>query len=74
MRIVPVSDSVMTSWSSSGVSAQLVVIRPVQDQFYGDRNAHIEDPFGHSWSIQTHIEDVAPDEMARRAAALAGDG
>ncbi len=50
------------------------VIRPVQDQFYGDRNGHIEDPFGHSWSIQTHIEDVAPDEMARRAAEAAEAG
>ncbi len=44
------------------------IVRPVEDRFYGDRSGQIEDPFGHSWSIQTHIEDVAPDEMARRAA------
>lgn len=43
------------------------LIRPVADQFYGDRTAQIEDPFGHVWSIQTHIEDVAAEEMERRA-------
>ena len=48
------------------------IVRPVEDRFYGDRSGQIEDPFGHSWSIQTHIEDVAPDEMARRATEQAG--
>jgi PhnB protein len=43
-------------------------LRPVQDQFYGDRSGQFEDPFGHRWSVATHVEDVAPDEMARRAA------
>jgi PhnB protein len=43
--------------------------RPVADQFYGDRNGTFEDPFGHRWHIATHIEDVAPEEIARRAAA-----
>lgn len=46
--------------------------RPVADQFYGDRVGGIEDPFGHVWSIQTHIEDVDPDEMRRRAAEMSG--
>jgi PhnB protein len=41
-------------------------VRPVEDQFYGDRMGTLEDPFGHVWSIGTHIEDVAPDEMDRR--------
>ncbi len=36
------------------------------DQFYGDRSATVRDPFGNSWSIATHIEDVPPDEMAKR--------
>ena len=45
------------------------VLRPAQDQFYGDRMATLEDPFGHSWSFATHIEDVAPEEMQKRAAA-----
>ena len=44
------------------------VIRPVQDQFYGDRSGIILDPFGHSWNIATHIEDVSQEEVERRAA------
>ncbi len=46
-------------------------LRAVADQFYGDRIGVFEDPFGHRWSVATHIEDVPPDEMARRAAATA---
>ncbi|WP_171116824.1 MULTISPECIES: VOC family protein [Streptomyces] len=44
--------------------------RPPQDQFYGDRDGYIVDPFGHGWVVATHVEDVAPDEMARRLADL----
>jgi PhnB protein len=44
--------------------------RPPQDQFYGDRDGSIVDPFGHGWTIATHVEDVAPDEMMRRLAEL----
>ena len=40
--------------------------RPVADQFYGARTGWLVDPFGHRWSIQTHIEDVSDDELARR--------
>jgi PhnB protein len=40
--------------------------RPVKDEFYGDRTGTVEDPFGHVWSIATHVEDVAPEEMDRR--------
>ena len=40
--------------------------RPVQNQFYGDRSGTIVDPFGHVWTIATHVEDVAPEEMNRR--------
>ena len=47
------------------------VLQPVEDKFYGDRSGQLRDPFGHVWSIATHIEDIAPDEMARRAAAAA---
>lgn len=43
-------------------------LRPVKDQFYGDRSGTIEDPFGHLWSIATHKEDLTPDQIARRAA------
>lgn len=42
------------------------ILRPVEDQFYGDRVATIEDPFGHRWTVATHIEDVSPEEMQRR--------
>jgi PhnB protein len=44
-------------------------LRPVEDQFYGDRSGQFEDPFGHRWSVGTHIEDVSPEEMAKRAQA-----
>jgi PhnB protein len=40
--------------------------RQVENQFYGDRSGQFEDPFGHRWSIATHVEDVPPDEMAKR--------
>lgn len=50
-------------------AAGAVVKRAVEDQFYGDRLGVLEDPFGHSWSFATRIEDVAPEEMRRRAAA-----
>ena len=46
-------------------------IREPADQFYGDRSAGVEDAFGNYWWIATHIEDVSPDEMERRAAAAA---
>ena len=52
------------------VSAGAKVLRPVEDQFYGDRVGQFEDPFGHRWSVATHVEDVPPDEMARRAAEM----
>jgi PhnB protein len=43
------------------------VERPVSDQFYGDRTGTLIDPFGHKWSIATHVEDVSDEEMQRRA-------
>jgi PhnB protein len=46
-------------------------LRPLENQFYGDRTGQFEDPFGHRWSIATHIEDVSPDELQRRAAEMA---
>lgn len=45
--------------------------RAIQNQFYGDRSGTLVDPFGHMWTVSTHIEDVPPDELARRAAASA---
>ena len=46
--------------------------RPAEDQFYGDRDGHIVDPFGHGWTVASHIEDVTPDELMRRMADLFG--
>lgn len=46
-------------------------LRPVRDEFYGDRSGQLEDPFGHKWNVATHVEDVSPEEMQRRAEALA---
>ena len=44
--------------------------RPVEDQFYGDRLGTLVDPFGHTWSLATHVEDVTTEEMKRRMEAL----
>lgn len=49
------------------VDAGATVVRPLQNKFYGDRAGTIEDPFGHQWTIATHVEDVPPDEIDRRA-------
>lgn len=46
--------------------------RPAEDQFYGDRDGHIVDLFGHGWTVASHIEDVTPEELMRRMAELFG--
>jgi PhnB protein len=59
--------------AAKATAAGAKVKRPLADQFYGDRNGTLEDPFGHIWHLSTHIEDVPPDELARRAKeAMAG--
>jgi PhnB protein len=52
------------------INAGAKVLKPVQDQFYGDRSGFFQDPFGHQWTIATHKEDVWLEEMQRRAAAM----
>lgn len=52
------------------VAAGAKLERPVKDQFYGDRTGGVVDPFGHSWYVATHVEDVSPEELQRRVAAL----
>jgi PhnB protein len=47
-------------------------LQAVEDRFYGDRAGQFEDPWGHRWSVMTHVEDVSPEEMERRAAAEMG--
>jgi PhnB protein len=51
------------------VDSGATVLMEVEDQFWGDRFGTVQDPFGHSWSIATHVEDVPPEEMAERAKA-----
>jgi PhnB protein len=58
----------------NAVGAGAKLLRPIEDKFYGDRTGTIEDPFGHHWHVSTHVEDVPPDEMQRRAAAMAKTG
>lgn len=57
---------------AQALAAGATLKRPIADQFYGDRTGGVEDPFGHNWYIATHVEDVAPDELQRRAAAAHG--
>ena len=45
------------------------VLRPIKNQFYGDRSGWVLDPFGHMWSVATHVEDVSPEEMRKRMTA-----
>jgi PhnB protein len=51
------------------VNAGATELRPVANQFYGDRSGMVTDPFGYQWALMTHIEDVSPEELAKRAAA-----
>jgi PhnB protein len=57
-------DEVFERAVAQGASAE----RPIEDQFYGDRTGQFQDPFGHRWHVATHVEDVPPEEMEKRAA------
>jgi PhnB protein len=57
--------------AARATAAGATVVRPVQDQFYGDRSGTFADPFGHVWTIATHKEDVSSEEMQRRMEAMA---
>jgi PhnB protein len=59
---------------SEAVQSGATVVRELENQFYGDRSGQFEDPFGHRWNIATHVEDVPPEEMGKRAAAAAAGG
>lgn len=63
-------DAVFERALGAGATAE----RPVENQFYGDRAGQFVDPFGHKWFVATHVEDVAPEEMAKRAAAAMAAG
>ncbi|MFQ5700523.1 MAG: VOC family protein [Acidobacteriota bacterium] len=57
------ADAFMKRAEEAGAKVEM----PLQDQFWGDRYGKIEDPFGHKWSIATHIEDPTPEQVAERA-------
>jgi PhnB protein len=65
MVYLPDVDAVVARAVRAGAKLE----RPIEDKFYGDRMGGIIDPFGHQWYISTHVEDVPPEEMAKRAAA-----
>jgi PhnB protein len=54
----------------SAISAGAKEVKPLTDQFYGDRSGTVTDPYGHVWTIATHKEDVDPAEMNRRMEAM----
>ena len=58
--------------AETAVAAGAKLLEPLEDKFYGDRMGKLEDPFGHVWAIATHKEDVSPEEMEKRAAAMHG--
>jgi PhnB protein len=53
---------------AKAIAAGAKELQAVEDKFYGDRSGTFEDPFGHQWSVASHVEDVPPDEMEQRAA------
>jgi PhnB protein len=64
-------EDVDAAWERA-VGAGAEVIYPLENQFYGERGGRLRDPSGQQWMMSQHIEDVPPEEMARRAAALFG--
>jgi PhnB protein len=63
-------DTVFERAIEAGAKSQ----RDVEDRFYGDRLGTFEDPFGHEWNVATHVEDVPPEEMSKRAEQEAAAG
>jgi len=64
---LPNVDEVVAKAKAEGAK----ILKPVQDQFYGDRSGFLQDPFGHFWGIATHVEEVSPEEMKERMKKLA---
>ena len=64
-------DDVDTTYKQA-IASGATELKPLQDQFYGDRSGTLKDPFGHVWTVATHKEDVAPEEMKERIAKAHG--
>jgi PhnB protein len=60
------------AFTEKAIGEGLKVLKPVSDQFYGDRSGHFEDPFGHKWGFATHKEDLTPEQLNERAQAAHG--
>ena len=60
------------AWFKRAVDTGAAVKMPVSDMFWGDRYGSVTDPFGHEWQLATHIEDLTPEEMGKRATAAMG--
>lgn len=58
---------------AKAIAAGATAERPVETHFYGDRSGMFVDPFGHRWNVSTNVEDVSPDEVARRSAEMFGE-
>src|ERR1700722_15336526 len=56
------------------VAAGATITMPVQEMFWGDRYGQLEDPFGHRWSVGTHVRDVTPEEMQQAVRSMGGPG
>ena len=52
-----------------GLESGAKLLHPIKNQFYGDRSGSLLDPFGHMWSVATHVEDVSPEEIHKRMSA-----
>lgn len=57
---------------SQALAAGATELRPVKDQFYGDRSGTLKDPFGHTWTLSTHKEDLSEDQIKERMATMEG--
>ena len=70
MIYVPDCDTIF----KQAIAAGGTEVKPLQDQFYGDRSGTLTDPFGHTWTVATHKEDVSSEEIEKRLAAMAAGG
>jgi PhnB protein len=70
MLYVPDVDALFKKATAAGAKS----VTPPADMFWGDRYGKLTDPFGHTWGIATHVEDVTPEEMKKRMAAMAPAG
>ena len=58
------------AFAEKAVAAGATLDKPIENKFYGDRSGSLKDPFGYSWYVSTHVEDVSPEELEKRMAAM----